>query len=281
MGLDAASIGASAIERAVQQRQAACGLETDALLGARLRLLRRTSGSDRGCGDPETWFFRDREAFVALARVAGEEWLRAHPDTVLRLLSLPCSTGEEPYSMAMTLLDVGVPANRFRIDAIDISGHALARARHASYGKKFIPRPRPFFSGSPFSRPAPGKWELSPSVRQQIHFQSGNMLDHAFLPAAKSTTSFFCRNVLIYFDRATRSRRCRAAPAADPARIPVRRTFGNQPAADTISNRRGSRSPSPFGAPAFIRAPPNRSARPPPKRTAVLHLRPFQFSCPR
>ena len=50
------------------------------------------------------------------------------PEGVLSLLSLPCSTGEEPYSMAMALLDAGVPADRFRVDAVDISTRALAQA---------------------------------------------------------------------------------------------------------------------------------------------------------
>jgi chemotaxis protein methyltransferase WspC len=53
---------------------------------------------------------------------------------VLRILSLPCSTGEEPYSIAMALLDAGIPGDRFRVDAIDISARALERARAAVYG---------------------------------------------------------------------------------------------------------------------------------------------------
>ena len=84
---------------------------------------------------PETWFFRDREAFAALVRFVHEEWLPTHADGCLRLLSLPCSTGEEPYSMAMALLDAHVPPTRFRIDAIDICGRSLAHARRGIYGK--------------------------------------------------------------------------------------------------------------------------------------------------
>ena len=52
---------------------------------------------------PETWFFRDREAFATLARLATER-LAALPGRVIRVLSAPCSTGEEPYSAAMALL---------------------------------------------------------------------------------------------------------------------------------------------------------------------------------
>jgi chemotaxis protein methyltransferase WspC len=55
-------------------------------------------------------------------------------EPMLRILSLPCSTGEEPYSIAMALLDAGIPGDRFRVDAIDISARALERARAAVYG---------------------------------------------------------------------------------------------------------------------------------------------------
>src|SRR4029077_13725648 len=83
----------------------------------------------------ETWFFRDRRAFTAVARMAHDEWLPTHPEGALSLLSLPCSTGEEPYSMAMALLDATVPMNRFRIDGVDISGRSLAQGTRAVYGK--------------------------------------------------------------------------------------------------------------------------------------------------
>ena len=83
----------------------------------------------------ETWFFRDRAAFAAMARIALEHWLPANPEGVLRLLSLPCASGEEPYSIAMALLDSGFPSKRYRIDAIDISERTLAHAERATYGK--------------------------------------------------------------------------------------------------------------------------------------------------
>ena len=57
---------------------------------------------------PETWFFRDPDAFTALARLISEEWLPYPRAEALRLLSVPCCSGEEPYSMVMALLDAGV-----------------------------------------------------------------------------------------------------------------------------------------------------------------------------
>ena len=115
MGLDAASIGESAIERAVERRLAACDVEDR---DAYLAYVRSSETEFQELIEavivPETWFFRDREAFAALARMAFEEWLRTRAEhmqhmqdtqDMMRLLSLPCSTGEEPYSMAMALLN--------------------------------------------------------------------------------------------------------------------------------------------------------------------------------
>ena len=113
---------------------------------------------------PETWFFRDREAYVALVKVVLEEWLPAHGDGPLRLLSAPCSTGEEPYSMAMALFDAGLPANRFHIDALDISARSLARARRAFYGRNSFRGTNLSFRGRYFQAAAGGH-HLAEAIR--------------------------------------------------------------------------------------------------------------------
>src|ERR1700722_11801398 len=93
MGLTAESIGSPSIERAVKSRMADLGYTKAADYGGHL------SASPEELQDlieavvvSETWFFRDRQAFVALARLVTEE-----PRSVLCALSVPCSTGEEPY----------------------------------------------------------------------------------------------------------------------------------------------------------------------------------------
>ena len=206
MGLDAASIGAPAIERAVQQRLAACGLKNAD------NYLERVRGSTEELQElieavivPETWFFRDREAFITLARMAYEEWLRTHPEGVLRVLSLPCSTGEEPYSMAMALLDVGFPAERFQIDALDISARALTHARRAVFGKNSFRGGELDFRDRHFT-PAGAGWQLSEAERNQVEFRQGNVLDACLQPGAATYDAVFCRNLLIYFDRTTQDR---------------------------------------------------------------------------
>lgn len=206
MGLDAASIGAPAIERAVQQRLAGCGLK-DA--GAYLERVRGSADELQELVEavivPETWFFRDREAFAALARMVYEEWLRTHPTGVLRVLSLPCSTGEEPYSAAMALFDAGFPAERFRIDALDISSRALAHARRAVFGRNSFRGGELDFRERHFT-PAGAGWQLGEAVCKQVEFRQGNLLDADLQPGAETYDVVFCRNLLIYFDRATQDR---------------------------------------------------------------------------
>jgi chemotaxis protein methyltransferase WspC len=206
IGLDVGSIGPRSIERAVQKRLTACALPDRHAYWERVR----------GCETElqalieavvvaETWFFRDREAFATLALIIHDEWLRAPADRVLRLLSLPCSTGEEPYSMAMTLLDAGVPADRFLIDAVDVSARALALAERAVYGKNSFRGRELAFRDRHFEATALG-YRLSDTVHRQVHFHQGNVFAANVLPGLEIYDVLFCRNLLIYFDRVEQDR---------------------------------------------------------------------------
>jgi len=206
MGLEAASVGRSAVERAVQERQLAQGLPDTQAYWEHVR------GSPAELQElieavvvSETWFFRDREAYAVLARIGHEEWLRRPAPDTLRLLSLPCSTGEEPYSMAMALLDAGVSSACFRIDAVDISTRALARARRAVYGRNSFRGTELAFRERHFVE-EPGGYRLEEAVRAPVQLQQGNLLAPDFLPGRAIYDVIFCRNVLIYFDRATQDR---------------------------------------------------------------------------
>src|SRR4051812_31401125 len=106
MGLDAGSIGTSAIERAVQERVKARHLDDpDTYWEHVKRSATELQELIETVVVAETWFFRDRGAFSALGNYVEQEWRPTHPDTMLRILSLPCASGEEPYSIVMTLLD--------------------------------------------------------------------------------------------------------------------------------------------------------------------------------
>ena len=203
IGLDAESIGITCVERAVRERLIARAL-TDVqaywqeLCAAQEELQELIDA----IVIPETWFFRDPEAFAALVRVVREDWLTSHRAETLRLLSLPCSTGEEPFSMAMALLDGGLPPPQFRIDAIDISTRAIAAAQEATYGKNSF-RTRDLGFRERYFEPVERGYRLSESVRRQVHFRHGNLLSPGWPHAPHGYEVIFCRNVLIYFDRAT------------------------------------------------------------------------------
>jgi chemotaxis protein methyltransferase WspC len=206
MGLSAVSIGSAAIARAVQERLAACNLGDSLAYLERVR----ASGTElqaliEAVVVPETWFFRDRHAFISLARLVREEWLPRHSGGVLSLLSLPCSTGEEPYSMAMALFDASIPANRFRVDAVDISARSLAHAMRGVYGRNSFRGAELGFRDRHFDV-TPEGYRVTESVRHQVRFEQGNLFAADLLPGAGIYDVIFCRNVLIYFDRPTQDR---------------------------------------------------------------------------
>jgi chemotaxis protein methyltransferase WspC len=151
---------------------------------------------------PETSFFRHPESFPVMIRhVLGLQ--AASPNRTLRILSLPCSTGEEPYSIAMALQSAGMPLQRTFILGIDISDRVLQHARKAIYGKNSFRGERTDFRNLYFSPDGQGLFSLNRAIRDQVQFRSGNLLDPLLLQNESRFDIIFCRNVLIYFDRPT------------------------------------------------------------------------------
>lgn len=206
MGLHAASIGSASVERAVRVRLAACGAPT---IDDYWHRLKGSRGELQELIEvvvvPETWFSRDREAFAELTRVAREEWRPSRPAAVRRLLSVPCSTGEEPYSMAMAMLDADFSPDRFLIDAVDISERSLAQARHGVYGKNSF-RGSDLAFRDRYFEPVDEGHRVNDIVRRAVRFQRGNVLADDFLSGVEPYDAIFCRNLLIYFDEPTQDR---------------------------------------------------------------------------
>jgi len=209
MGLDAGTLGANAIERAVRARLAVLSPETNDT-STYWQLLQQSPQELQALIEavvvPETWFFRHREAFTALAQMATEE-RAARRGTVregqaLRLLSLPCATGEEPYSMAMTLFDAGFQVGDFTIDALDISERALAIAREGAYGRNSFRGPvaNLLFRDRYFT-PQGETYRVNGALRPPIRWHAGNLFDPALVDRLGTFDFVFFRNVLIYFDR--------------------------------------------------------------------------------
>jgi chemotaxis protein methyltransferase WspC len=206
MGLDAASVGSSTIARAVRLRMAGAGVET---LEEYWREVRNSKDELQELIEtvvvPETWFFRDREAFAVLARLAAEEWLPSHGNRPLRALSVPCSTGEEPYSIVMALLETGFSRERIQVDALDISMRALGRARQGEYGLNSFRGEDLDFRDRYFRQTQKG-YTVAEWLRGMVTFRQGNLLSPELSFGNDTYDVIFCRNLLIYFDRSTQER---------------------------------------------------------------------------
>ena len=203
IGLDVASVGEAIIERAVRQRCTALQAEDH---DAYWQVLRRSADEQQALIEavivPETWFFRYPESFVTLGKLASARLAKLAGARPLRILSLPCSTGEEPYSIAMGLFDAGLQPQQFKVDAVDISPISLQRARRGVYGKNSF-RGDPIDFRERYFSPVEDGYRLDERVRERVTFQVGNMLDPTLLVAQSAYDFVFCRNLLIYFDLAT------------------------------------------------------------------------------
>lgn len=206
IGLDARTIGTGTIARAIQQRMAACGL-TD--MPSYLTLLQSSNQELEELIEavviPETWFFRYREPFVFLSRYVVSEWLPARANNVLRVLSVPCSTGEEPYSIAITLIEAGLSTKNFCIDAVDISKKSLQKARRAVYSRNSFRGEDLEFQKSYFSQ-TENEYQLHDLVKNTVNFIHSNLLDPNFLKEKNPYDVIFCRNLLIYLDCTAREK---------------------------------------------------------------------------
>ncbi len=155
----------------------------------------------------KTDFFRESQHFDLLVRQALPELARLNGAGLrqdLRVWSAGCSTGEEPYSLAMILSEaLGEPA-RFRILATDISRRVLERAQAGRYGDDQVqPVPlelrRKYLERNLVHRDL---LRVAAPVRAKVEFRYLNLLEAEFRPA-ESFEVIFCRNVLIYFRRQT------------------------------------------------------------------------------
>ena len=197
IGLDAATLGAASLSRACQRRLESTGLPN-------LAALQAVVTSDPRERDllveevvvSESWFFRDEQTFAFLETFART--LAAMPGRrPVRILSIPCACGEEPYSIAMRLFEAGLPADAFTIDAYDVSHACLSRARAGSYSANAFRNAEQGFRRRWF-REEGTRAVIDPAIRSQVRFSWGNLLQHDFAADQRPFDIVFCRNLLIY-----------------------------------------------------------------------------------
>jgi chemotaxis protein methyltransferase CheR len=171
----------------------------------------RTKMVDAICTN-ETHFFRESRHWEFLASTIYPAWQQqadaGKRERRVRVWSAACSSGEEPYSLAMSLLTAFPSGWSLEILATDLSTKILDRARAATWPiAKAAEIPEPYlkaFMLKGFGDYA-GTMRAGPEIRPLIRFERFNLNGDAW-PPAQSFDLVFCRNVLIYFDRTTKER---------------------------------------------------------------------------
>lgn len=206
LGFDIGTIGPQGIESGIRQSMEEAGFSDPAAYSRKLAV-------DPDVWNhlidhvviPETWFFRDIAPFELAVHFAREP-MRLGSDRVLRILSCPCSTGEEPYSLVMAMLHSGAPPESFVVDALDVSRSALQSAQAAAFRARSFRENALWFRTSYFDHAeGTGLWHLKDSVISQVRFQHGNLISPDFLEDDAPYDVVFCRNLLIYLHAEARS----------------------------------------------------------------------------
>jgi chemotaxis protein methyltransferase CheR len=158
----------------------------------------------------ETYFFREPAQLLAFTGEVLPRLLGA-PRRALRLWSAGCSTGEEPYTLAMLLEESGRAAG-LEVDVLgtDLSARSLQVARKAEYGTSALRATSPERVARHFVALPSGRFAVAPRARPLVSFAQKNLLDGPGLRLLPRMDVIFCRNVLIYFEAEVRRRVVRA-----------------------------------------------------------------------
>lgn len=153
----------------------------------------------------ETFFYRDKTPFDHLKEIVLPALAAARRGGRIRIWCAACSTGQEPYSIAMMLdqqpaLTGGVPVE---IIATDISDRCLVKARAGLYSQFEVQRGLPIQQLMAYFSQQDDQWRISDRMQSQVSFRKLNLLD-PFTQLGKFDV-VFCRNVLIYFDAPTKT----------------------------------------------------------------------------
>ena len=151
----------------------------------------------------ETSWFRDREPFAALTDVVLPDLVKSRSTArKVRLWSAASSSGQEAYSLAITLQENLPPGWNFEIMGSDISTEMIKRAEKAEYSQVEVNRGLPASALVQYFERAGAHWRITPALRRNVSFKLMNLT--APLPALAPFDVIFLRNVLIYFDVATK-----------------------------------------------------------------------------
>ncbi|MGN7610964.1 CheR family methyltransferase [Magnetococcales bacterium HHB-1] len=158
----------------------------------------------------ETYFYREEYQFQCLVNSALDEVIRnKRQGDNIRIWSVPCSTGEEPYSIALYLLEHWPPIEQIDVElhASDINTDVVSAAQRGLYGKRavqYLPKPILEHYFSKKIKRGEELWQISKDLRQAVDFSIVNLFELENNKSMRHFDVIFCRNVLIYFDEVSR-----------------------------------------------------------------------------
>jgi chemotaxis protein methyltransferase CheR len=196
------------VERRVHERMRATGSQSFNSYFARLRI--DASGEIEQLVNAftvnETYFYRESHQLQCLTKDLLADRVERTAPKPIRIWSLPCSTGEEPYSIAIWLLQNWPPVDAFNIEIIgsDIDTNVLAAARAGIFGKRALMHLPADVIDKYFMAQGDDQWCLLDDIRDSVSFAPVNLIDALETATFGRFDVIFCRNVLIYFDDASR-----------------------------------------------------------------------------
>jgi chemotaxis protein methyltransferase CheR len=154
----------------------------------------------------ETYFYREEHQLRCLSANLLDERLAARSAAALRIWSAPCASGEEPYSIAMWLLEQWPPVDAHEVEIVgsDIDTEMLLRAEEGVYGRRALMRLAPALIEKYFDPLDDDRWRIIEDLRGSVRFTAANLVEPAQVRSHGRFDVIFCRNVLIYFDDASR-----------------------------------------------------------------------------
>jgi chemotaxis protein methyltransferase CheR len=155
----------------------------------------------------ETYFNReDHQLRCLTSDLLGNAVRARRPGESIRIWSIPCSTGEEPYSIAIWLMENWKEVDSYNIEIVgsDIDTRALEAAAEGVYGDRALMRLSKSVIHRYFKPVAGERHQIDPGLRNSIQFTRANLIDAQDMARYRDFDIVFCRNVLIYFDDASR-----------------------------------------------------------------------------
>lgn len=155
----------------------------------------------------ETYFYREEHQLAALVNDILPELIKSkRPGDLIRIWSMPCSTGEEGYSIALWLLENWPLVDAYHVEIVgsDIDTEAIAQAREGQYSGRSLARLPTAVLNAYFEPEKNHRRKIIDDLRESVQFVPANLIDKASLAPLGNFDVILCRNLLIYFDDQSR-----------------------------------------------------------------------------